>query len=91
MCQEYLNKVFGYDKSLLMNTGCEGTETAIKFARRWSYEVKKVPSNEARVIFALGNYWGRSIAASGSSEDPSRHLNFGPYNMNFDLVEYNNI
>lgn len=74
-----------------MNTGCEGVESAVKFARRWAYEVKKVPSNEARVLFAEGNFWGRSIAACGSSEDPGRHHNFGPFDLKFDLVEYNNI
>jgi ornithine--oxo-acid transaminase len=74
-----------------MNTGCEGVESAVKFSRRWAYEVKKVPHNEARVIFALGNFWGRSIAACGSSEDPGRHYNFGPFGLNFDLVKYNDI
>ncbi|KRX10881.1 Pyridoxal phosphate-dependent transferase [Pseudocohnilembus persalinus] len=89
--QQYLHDTFGYDKALLMNTGCEGVESAVKFARRWAYEVKKVPSNEARICFAKGNFWGRSIAACGSSEDPGRHHNFGPFGLNFDLVEYNDI
>lgn len=75
-----------------MNTGCEGTESAVKFARRWAYDIKGVPDNEARVLFALGNFWGRSIAACGSSEDPDRHRRFGPYKgLNFDLVEYNDL
>lgn len=74
-----------------MNTGCEGGESAIKFARRWAYNVKGVKDNEARVLFAEGNFWGRSIAACGSSEDPDRHYRFGPYNLNFDIIEYNNI
>lgn len=73
-----------------MNTGCEGTESAVKFARRWAYNVKGVPDNEARVLFAYGNFWGRSIAACGSSEDKGRYYRFGPYNLNFDLVEFNN-
>jgi ornithine--oxo-acid transaminase len=55
-----------------MNSGCEAGESAIKFARRWAYTVKGVPDNKAKVIFANGNFWGRSIAACGSSDDPSR-------------------
>mmetsp|Transcript_37249 Transcript_37249/g.51959 ORF Transcript_37249/g.51959 Transcript_37249/m.51959 type:complete len:80 (-) Transcript_37249:553-792(-) len=74
-----------------MNTGCEGAESAVKFARRWAYNVKGVPENEARVLFAEGNFWGRSIAACGSSEDPGRFHRFGPYNLNFDLIEFDNL
>jgi ornithine--oxo-acid transaminase len=68
-----LCETFGYDKALLMNTGCEAGESAIKFARRWSYVKKGVPDNQAKVLFAVGNFWGRSIAACGSSEDPDRY------------------
>ena len=74
-----------------MNTGVEACETALKFARRWGYEVKKIPANHAESVFALKNFWGRTITACGSSEDPDRHLNFGPYPPGIHLVEYNNI
>lgn len=75
-----------------MNTGCEGGESAVKFARRWGYNVKGIPENKARVLFALGNFWGRSLAACGSSEDPSRNYRFGPFEgLNFDLIEYDDI
>jgi ornithine--oxo-acid transaminase len=74
-----------------MNTGCDAIESAIKFARRWAYNVKGVPENEARVLFPSGNFWGRSIAACGSSEDPDRYYRFGPFDLKFDLVEYDNI
>ncbi len=53
--------------------------------------MKKIPSNKAKVVFAEGNFWGRSLAACASSEDPYRYLDFGPFDMNFELVEYNNI
>lgn len=75
-----------------MNAGVEAGESAIKMARRWGYNVKNIPDNQARVLFAKGNFWGRTIAACGSSDDPSRFYRFGPFNgLNFDLVEYNNV
>lgn len=73
-----------------MSTGFEAAETAVKFARRWGYNVKKVPNNEARVVFAKGNFWGRGLTACGSSDDPIRYDRFGPFNgLNFDLVDFN--
>lgn len=68
--EKKLHDVFGYDKALLMNSGVEAGESAIKFARRWGYEVKKVEANKATVLFATGNFWGRTIAACASSDDP---------------------
>lgn len=86
---DYLTKTFGYDRAILMNTGVEAGETAIKFARRWGYEVKGIPPHEAHVLFANGNFWGRTIAACGSSDDPDRYNNFGPFGLNFKLLDYN--
>ena len=92
LAEEKLHQVFGYDKALLMNTGVEAGESAIKFARRWGYRVKKIPSNSATVLFAKGNFWGRTIAACASSDDPDRYLDFGPYNgLNFELVDYGDL
>jgi len=72
-----------------MNTGVEAGESAIKFARRWGYVNKKVDSNKATVLFAKGNFWGRTIAACGSSDDPDRYRNFGPFDgLNFKLIDY---
>ena len=51
----------------------------MKFARRWGYEVKNIPKDSATVLFPTGNFWGRTIAACASSDDPSRYKNFGPY------------
>ena len=73
-----------------MNTGVEAGESAIKFARRWAYDVKKVPDNKARILFAKGNSWGSTIAACGSNDDRDRSRKFGPFKgLNFDLVDYN--
>ena len=68
---EFMTSYFGYDRILPMNTGVEGGETAIKLARRWAYDVKGVPKNKARVIFAGNNFWGRTLAAISSSSDPT--------------------
>lgn len=84
-------KVFGYDKVLPMNTGVEGGETACKLARRWGYDVKKIPMNSARIIFAEGNFWGRTLSAISSSSDPTCYSRFGPYMPGFDLVPYNDL
>jgi ornithine--oxo-acid transaminase len=88
---EFMSRTFGYDKILPMNTGVEGGETACKLARKWGYEVKGIPSNEARIIFARGNFWGRTLAAISSSTDSSSTNNFGPFMPNFDLVPYNDL
>lgn len=89
--EEYLCKLFGYDKVLPMNTGVEAGETACKLARKWGYMVKKIPDNQAKIIFAGGNFWGRTLAAVSSSTDPSSYEGFGPYMPGFKIVPYNDI
>ncbi len=88
---QYITQYFGYQKVLPMNTGVEGGETAIKLARRWAYTKKGVPENRAKVIFAEGNFWGRTLAAISSSSDPSSYHGFGPFMPGFELVPYNNL
>eukprot|EP00566_Odontella_aurita_P013152 CAMPEP_0113533910 /NCGR_PEP_ID=MMETSP0015_2-20120614/4875_1 /TAXON_ID=2838 /ORGANISM="Odontella" /LENGTH=459 /DNA_ID=CAMNT_0000433031 /DNA_START=116 /DNA_END=1495 /DNA_ORIENTATION=+ /assembly_acc=CAM_ASM_000160 len=88
---EFVTDYFGYDRILPMNTGVEGGETAIKLARRWAYDVKGVPENQARVIFAGNNFWGRTLAAISSSSDPTAFTGFGPYMPGFSSVRYNNL
>ena len=89
--EKYITEYFGYDKVLPMNTGVEGGETAIKLARRWGYNVKGIAENKAKIIFAEGNFWGRTLAAISSSTDPSSFKGFGPYMPGFGLVPYNNL
>ena len=89
--EKYITEYFGYDKVLPMNTGVEGGETAIKLARRWGYAVKGIPENQAKVIFAEGNFWGRTIAAVSSSNDPSSYHNFGPFVPGFSRIPYNDL
>jgi ornithine--oxo-acid transaminase len=88
---KFITNYFGYDKVLPMNTGVEGGETAIKLARRWAYTQKNVEENKAKIIFAEGNFWGRTLAAISSSNDPSSYYNFGPFMPGFELVPYNDI
>jgi ornithine--oxo-acid transaminase len=88
---EFITDFFGYDRVLPMNTGVEGGETAIKLARKWAYEVKGVEKDKAKVIFAEGNFWGRTLAAVSSSSDPSSYGNYGPFMPGFQLVPYNDL
>jgi ornithine--oxo-acid transaminase len=88
---EFVSAYFDYDRVLPMNTGVEGGETAIKLARRWGYAVKGIPENQARVIFSSNNFWGRTLAAISSSNDPTAFSGFGPYMPGFSSVEYNNL
>lgn len=89
--EEAITKLLGYQKVLPMNTGVESGETACKLARKWGYQVKGIAENQARIVFAEGNFWGRTLAAISSSTDPSSYAGFGPFMPNFDIVPYNNI
>ena len=89
--EKFITHYFGYDKVLPMNTGVEGGETAIKLARRWGYLVKGIEENKAKIIFAEGNFWGRTMAAISSSTDPSSYKNFGPYMPGFEIIPYNDL
>jgi ornithine--oxo-acid transaminase len=74
-----------------MNTGVEGGETANKLARKWGYEHKGIPENQAKIIFAKGNFWGRTLAAISSSDDPVSYKGFGPYMPGYELIPYNDL
>lgn len=89
--EEYITRYFGFDRVLPMNTGVEACETAVKLARRWGYDVKGIPANQAKIVFVDGNFWGRSIAAISASTDPSSYTGFGPYVPGFEKIPYNDI
>lgn len=91
LAEEKLAKKFGFDKVLFMNTGVEAGETALKLCRKWAYEVKGIPVNQAKVIVAEGNFWGRTLAAISSSTDPSSYENFGPFLPGFIKIPYNDL
>ena len=89
--EKYITNLFDYDKVLPMNTGVEGGETANKLARKWGYLKKGIEENKARIIFANGNFWGRTLAAISSSDDPSSYMGFGPYMPGYSLIPYNDL
>lgn len=87
---KFITEYFGYNKVLPMNTGVEAGETAVKLARRWGYTVKGIPENQAIMVFAEGNFWGRTLAAISASQDPSSYKNFGPFMPGYEVVPYGN-
>ena len=89
--EEYITKYFGYDKILPMNTGAEGDETALKLCRKWAYEKKGIPENEAKIIVCEGNFHGRTITIISMSTDPDSYKGFGPYTPGFETIPYNDI
>jgi ornithine--oxo-acid transaminase len=89
--EEFITNLFGYDKILPMNTGVEGGETANKLARKWGYMKKGIKEDKARIIFAHGNFWGRTLAAISSSDDPLSYKGFGPYMPGYSLIPYNDL
>lgn len=89
--EEYITRLFGYDKVLMMNSGVEAVETAMKLCRKWAYEVKGIAGNQAKIVFAKGNFHGRTLSVVSASNDPSARTGFGPYMGGIEAVEYNNI
>lgn len=89
--EKYITEFFGYDKVLPMNTGVEGDETAIKLARRWGYTVKGIPENQAKIVFAEGNFHGRTLAVISASTDPDCRKGFGPFMPGFEIIPYNDL
>ena len=89
--EKYLAEYFGYDKILPMNTGAEADETALKLARRWGYDKKGIPANEAKIIVCENNFHGRTITVISMSTDPDARGGFGPYTPGFITVPYNDL
>ena len=89
--EEFICNLFKYDKVLPMNTGVEGGETANKLARKWGYLKKNIPENKARILFVKGNFWGRTLAAISSSDDPLSYEDFGPFMPGYDIIPYNDL
>jgi ornithine--oxo-acid transaminase len=87
--EKYVTEYFGYDKVLPMNTGVEGVETALKLARKWAYKVKGIPENQAKILFAEGNFHGRTLTVISASTDPDARNEFGPYMPGFEVIPYN--
>ncbi len=87
--EQFITNFFGYDKVLPMNTGVEAVETALKLCRKWGYEVKGIPHNNAKIIVCEGNFHGRTSTVISFSTDPSSTKNFGPFMTGFVLIPFN--
>jgi ornithine--oxo-acid transaminase len=85
-----LHKLTGYDLTLPMNSGAEAVETALKTARKWGYQVKKVAPDQAEIIVCEGNFHGRTIAIVGFSAEAQYRADFGPFPAGFKLIPYGN-
>ncbi|MFZ1041929.1 MAG: ornithine--oxo-acid transaminase [Anaerolineales bacterium] len=83
-----LSEMTGYEMSLLMNSGAEAVETAVKLTRKWAYRVKGVPRHQAEIITAAGNFHGRTTTLVSFSTDPLYRDDFGPFTPGFVTVPY---
>ncbi|TGK21219.1 ornithine--oxo-acid transaminase [Leptospira fluminis] len=89
--EKFLCETFGFDRMLPMNTGVEAAETSVKLARKWGYKVKGIPADRAKVVFASGNFWGRSLGAISASTDSNSRNQFGPFIPGFTTIPYNDV
>jgi ornithine--oxo-acid transaminase len=86
--EEYVTKYFDFDKVLPMNTGAEAVETALKLCRKWAYEVKGIPENQAQIIVCENNFHGRTTTIISFSNDEGARKNFGPFTAGFIKIPY---
>jgi ornithine--oxo-acid transaminase len=91
LAEKYVCETFGYDKALMMNSGAEANETAIKLARRWGYTTKGIPDNRAVIVAVKQNFHGRTTSIISASSDPSAKNGFGPFMPGFDIIDYDDV
>lgn len=89
--EEKITKLLGFDKVLPMNSGAEAVETAIKLARKWSYEVKGIKGHQAKIVVCENNFHGRTTTIVSFSNDPDAHTNYGPFTPGFIRIPYNDV
>jgi ornithine--oxo-acid transaminase len=89
--EQKITTLFGFDKVLPMNSGAEAVETAVKLARKWSYEVKGISENTAKIIVCENNFHGRTTTIVSFSNDPDANQNYGPFTPGFIKIPYNDI
>jgi ornithine--oxo-acid transaminase len=89
--EQFLTNYFGFDKVLPMNTGAEAVETALKICRKWAYEVKGIPEQQAQIVVCDGNFHGRTTTIISFSNDANARTNFGPYTEGFISIPYDDI
>lgn len=89
--EKYIHDYFGYDRVLPMNSGAEAVETALKLARKWGYQIKGIPENEAVIVGCEGNFHGRTITIVSISADPEARDGYGPYTGGLEIIPYNDV
>jgi ornithine--oxo-acid transaminase len=89
--EAYITNYFGYEKVLPMNTGAEAVETALKLCRKWAYERKGTPQNQAKIVVCDQNFHGRTTTIVSFSADPEAYKNYGPYTPGFIVIPYNDV
>lgn len=89
--EKWLCNLFQYERMIPMNSGAEAVETALKLIRKWGYEVKKIPDNQAKIIVAAGNFHGRTLGVISASTDEATRRNFGPLLEGFVIIPYNDL
>lgn len=88
---ERLAALTGLDMVLPMNTGAEAVESGIKVARKWAYDVKGVPADQATIVVAADNFHGRTTTIVSFSTDEAARAGFGPFTPGFTIVPYNDL
>jgi len=89
--EKWLCELTGFDRMIPMNSGAEAVETALKLARRWGYDIKKIPPHEAKIIVCEGNFHGRTLGILSASTDPASRGGFGPYLPGFIVIPYDDL
>lgn len=89
LCEKYMAEYFSYDKVLMMNSGAEANETALKLARKWGYQKKGIPENQAIIVAVQRNFHGRTLAIVSASTDKKATRNFGPFMPGYQIIPYN--
>ncbi len=89
--EEFITRYFGYEKVLPMNTGAEAVETALKLCRKWGYEKKGIPENQAQIIVCENNFHGRTTTIVSFSVDADAYTHYGPFTPGFIKIPYNDV
>ena len=89
--EKMICEMLGYDKVLAMNSGAEANETAIKLARKWAYQVKGVPENQAKIVAVTNNFHGRTLGVISASSEESSTAQFGPFMPGYTMIPYNDL